>query len=137
MSDRIERDELVRLVAQRTGQDVGTVDKVVDAFLDEIYERLSAAMKRGQGVTLKVLAVSLYAQNANVGCSSSTPARIWRRISCEPCSAGLQRTQANCKQCTPEGYRYRMYNRIIHPIPILFSLENPNARSTSTGSFRT
>jgi len=49
MSDRIEREELVRLVAQRTGQDVGTVDKVVDAFLDEIYQ----AIKRGQGVTLK------------------------------------------------------------------------------------
>ncbi len=49
MSDRIERDDLVRLVAQRTGQDVETVDKVVDAFLDEIYQ----AIKRGQGVTLK------------------------------------------------------------------------------------
>ena len=49
MSDRIEREELVRLVAQSTGQDVETVDKVVDAFLDEIYQ----AIKRGQGVTLK------------------------------------------------------------------------------------
>jgi nucleoid DNA-binding protein len=43
MSDRIEHDDLVRLVAQRTGQDVETVDKVVDAFLDEIYQ----AIKRG------------------------------------------------------------------------------------------
>jgi DNA-binding protein HU-beta len=49
MSDRIERDELIRLVVQRTGQDVETVDKVVDAFLDEIYQ----AIKRGQGITLK------------------------------------------------------------------------------------
>ena len=49
MSDRIERDELIRLVAQRIGQDVGMVDKVVDAFLDEIYQ----AIKLGQGVTLK------------------------------------------------------------------------------------
>jgi DNA-binding protein HU-beta len=49
MSDRIEREELVRLVAQRTGQDMETVSKVVDAFLDEIYQ----AMKRGQSVTLK------------------------------------------------------------------------------------
>ena len=49
MSDRIEREELIRLVAQRTGQDVETVDKVIDAFLDEIYQ----AIKRGQGVTLK------------------------------------------------------------------------------------
>ncbi|MBN2148003.1 MAG: hypothetical protein JW726_11470 [Anaerolineales bacterium] len=36
MSDRIEREELVRLVAQRTGQDVGTVNNVVDAFLKDI-----------------------------------------------------------------------------------------------------
>jgi nucleoid DNA-binding protein len=51
MSDRIEREELVRLAAQRTMQDVEMVGKVVDAFLDEIYQ----AMKRGQGVTLKGL----------------------------------------------------------------------------------
>ena len=49
MSDRIERDELTRLVAQRTGQDTDLVNGVLDAFLDEIYQ----AIKRGQGVTLK------------------------------------------------------------------------------------
>jgi DNA-binding protein HU-beta len=49
MSDRIERDELIRLVAQRTGQDAEMVDGAVDAFLDEIYQ----ALKRGQSVTLK------------------------------------------------------------------------------------
>jgi nucleoid DNA-binding protein len=49
MADRIERDELIRLTAQNTGQDAEMVNKVVDAFLDEIYQ----ALKRGQGVTLK------------------------------------------------------------------------------------
>ena len=49
MSDRIERDELTRRVAQRTGQDTDLVNGVLDAFLDEIYQ----AIKRGQGVTLK------------------------------------------------------------------------------------
>lgn len=49
MSDRIERDDLIRFVAERTGQDAGTVEVVVDAFLDEIYQ----AIKRGQSVTLK------------------------------------------------------------------------------------
>jgi len=50
MSDRIKRDELVHLVvAQRIGRDAEVVDKVVDAFLGEIYQ----AMKRGNGVTLK------------------------------------------------------------------------------------
>ncbi len=49
MSDRIRRDELIRLVTQRTDQDLDTVDKIGDVFLDEIYQ----AIKRGQGVTLK------------------------------------------------------------------------------------
>jgi nucleoid DNA-binding protein len=49
MPDRIERDELVRLAAERTGQDAEIAGKVVDAFLDEVYQ----AMKRGQNVTLK------------------------------------------------------------------------------------
>ena len=49
MSDRIERDELTRLVAQRTGRDTDLVNGMVDAFLDEIYQ----AIKRDQGVTLK------------------------------------------------------------------------------------
>ena len=49
MSDRVERSEIIRLVAQRTGQDVELVGSIVDAFLDEIYQ----ALKRGQSVTLK------------------------------------------------------------------------------------
>jgi len=49
MSDRTERDELILLTAQRTGQDAEMVNKVVDVFLDEIYQ----ALKRGQSVTLK------------------------------------------------------------------------------------
>jgi len=34
MADRIEWDELIRLVASRAGQDVEQVNCVVDAFLD-------------------------------------------------------------------------------------------------------
>ena len=49
MSDRINRDKLIRLTAQRTDQHIEVVDKVVDAFLDEIYQ----AIKRGQSFTLK------------------------------------------------------------------------------------
>jgi DNA-binding protein HU-beta len=49
MPDRIDREELVRLVVQRTGENAEMVENVVDAFLDEIYQ----ALKRGQGVTLK------------------------------------------------------------------------------------
>ena len=49
MPDRVERENLIRLVAQRTSQEEEMVDMVVDAFLDEIYQ----ALKRGQSFTLK------------------------------------------------------------------------------------
>lgn len=49
MSDRIEKDELVERIAQRTGNSVKTVEKIVDATLEEIYE----ALKQGERVSLK------------------------------------------------------------------------------------
>jgi DNA-binding protein HU-beta len=49
MSDRIEYNDLIRFVALRTGQDVESIEFVVGAFLDEIYQ----AFKRGQCVTIK------------------------------------------------------------------------------------
>ncbi len=49
MADRVEKPELVRLAAQRLGQDAETVAPVVDAFLEEVYE----ALKRGQRVSLR------------------------------------------------------------------------------------
>ena len=49
MTGRIEKPELVSLVSQRTGQEARTVDEVVDAFLDEIYQ----ALKRGDSVSLR------------------------------------------------------------------------------------
>jgi DNA-binding protein HU-beta len=49
MSERVERDELVSRVSQRTGQDSETVATIVDAFLDEIYRTI----QQGKGVTLK------------------------------------------------------------------------------------
>lgn len=49
VADRVEKPELVRLVAERTGQHTDTVAETVDAFLDEVYE----ALKRGQSVSLR------------------------------------------------------------------------------------
>ena len=49
MSDRIEKDELVKRIVQRTGNSAKTVDKIVDATLEEIYE----ALKQGERVSLK------------------------------------------------------------------------------------
>jgi len=49
MSDRIERDELIERVCKRTGNSVKTVEKIVDATLEEIYE----SQKQGERVSLK------------------------------------------------------------------------------------
>jgi len=49
MQRRIEKQELVRLVAQRVDRDVQSVEEVVDALLEEIYQ----ALKRGESVSLR------------------------------------------------------------------------------------
>jgi DNA-binding protein HU-beta len=49
MTARIEKADLVRLVARRVDQDAETVEAIVDAFLEEMYE----ALKRGACVTLR------------------------------------------------------------------------------------
>ena len=49
MSDRIEKDELIERISRRTGNSPKTVEKLVDATLEEIYE----ALKQGKRVSLK------------------------------------------------------------------------------------
>jgi DNA-binding protein HU-beta len=49
MSDRIEKSDIVRLVAQRTRQEPAVVGKILDAILEELY----AALKRGESVSLR------------------------------------------------------------------------------------
>ncbi len=49
MSDRIGKKELVRRVSERIGEGPATVEELVDATLEEIYE----ALKRGESVSLR------------------------------------------------------------------------------------
>ena len=49
MRGRIEKKELVDLVAKRVGRDAEAVAEVIDAMLAEIYE----ALKRGESVSLR------------------------------------------------------------------------------------
>ncbi len=46
---RIDRKELVRRVSERIPQGTGTVEEMVDATLEEIYE----ALKQGECVSLR------------------------------------------------------------------------------------
>lgn len=46
---RLEKHDLVALVAQRVNRDVATVNEVIDATIEEIYQ----ALKRGEPVSLR------------------------------------------------------------------------------------
>lgn len=49
MRDRVEKQDLVRLVAERVQRDGDTVEEILDAALEEIYQ----ALKRGESVSLR------------------------------------------------------------------------------------
>jgi DNA-binding protein HU-beta len=49
MPDRIDKPDVVRLVAQRTGREHAFVEEVLDAALEEIY----VAFKRGESVSFR------------------------------------------------------------------------------------
>ncbi len=49
MAQRIELKDVVRLVAQRTDRDAATVEEIVSATLEELYE----AFKHGESVSLR------------------------------------------------------------------------------------
>ena len=46
MTDRIDKTELVGLVSRRVNRRVGLVGKIVDTFLEEIYEALKPGRER-------------------------------------------------------------------------------------------
>jgi DNA-binding protein HU-beta len=76
MLDRIEREELIRLAAQRTGQEEEMVDMVVDAFLGEIYQ----VLKRGQSVTLKGFGCFYVRPERESWVFKFNPSQKWRAL---------------------------------------------------------
>jgi DNA-binding protein HU-beta len=48
MSGRVEKKDLVHVVSQRVRRDEDTVEEILDATLEEIYQ----AIKRGESVSL-------------------------------------------------------------------------------------
>jgi DNA-binding protein HU-beta len=49
MSDNVDKKELVKRISKRTGKDATTVETILDATLEEIYQSL----KGEQGVSLR------------------------------------------------------------------------------------
>lgn len=76
MSDRVEREELIRRVAHRTDQDVEMVTQVVDAFLDEIYQ----AIKSEQCVTLKNFGSFFVRAERESWVFKFNPSQKWRAL---------------------------------------------------------
>ncbi len=62
VAQRIEKPELVALVAQRTKQNAALVEEITDAVLEEIY----AALQRGESVSLRNFG-SFYVREGNTG----------------------------------------------------------------------
>jgi DNA-binding protein HU-beta len=52
---RIDKKELVRRISRRVTKGTGTVEEIVDATLEEIYE----ALKQGECVSLRNFAPSM------------------------------------------------------------------------------
>lgn len=79
MTDRVEKPELVRRVAERLGRDAETVGEVVDAVLAEIYE----ALKRGQPVALRDFGSPATSdRSGTAGSSILNPSQRLRRLFC-------------------------------------------------------
>jgi DNA-binding protein HU-beta len=49
MGERVEKQDLVRLVSQQVQRDEELVEQILDAVLEEIYQ----ALKRGESVSLR------------------------------------------------------------------------------------
>ena len=74
--NRIDRDILVSLVSQRSGEDVETVGIIVDIFLDEIYH----SIKRGEGVTLKNFGSFYVRPEPESWVFKFNPSQKWRAV---------------------------------------------------------
>jgi DNA-binding protein HU-beta len=62
MRQRIEKPELVALVAKRTSRDPALVAEIADGLLEEIY----AALKRGESISLRNFG-SFFIRGSNTG----------------------------------------------------------------------
>ena len=76
MANRVNRDTLVDLVSQRSGEDVEIVGIIVDAFLDEIYQ----SIKRGEGVTLKNFGSFYMRPERESWVFKFNPSQKWRAV---------------------------------------------------------
>lgn len=95
MSERIGKDKLVERITQRIGNSAETVEKIVDATLEEIY----AALRQGECVSLKNFG-TFYPRNACASCSVGHP--LTRAICKEALMATQKHTEDRNRETTLE-----------------------------------
>lgn len=76
MSERIDKEELVRLVSERVVKGTGTVGEIIDATLEEIYE----VLKRGECVSLKNFGTFYVRPERESWVFKFNPSQRWRKL---------------------------------------------------------
>ncbi len=76
MTERITKKDLVDLVSQRTNKEPATIEEIVDATLEEIYE----ALKRGESVSLRNFGIFYVRVEWQSWVFKFTPSQRLRRV---------------------------------------------------------
>ncbi len=76
MPDRVEKQDLVRAVSARLAGETASVDTIVDAFLEEIYQ----ALKRGESVTLRDFGSFYVRPEPESWVFRFNPSQRWRKL---------------------------------------------------------
>ena len=76
MEQRIEKPELVARVAARIHKDAGTIEEILDATLEEIYQ----ALKRGASVSLRNFGTFYVREERSSWVFRFNPSQKWRAL---------------------------------------------------------
>jgi len=76
MPDRIEKQDLIRVVSARLAGQDATVDTTVEEFLEEIYQ----ALKRGESVSLRDFGSFYVRPEQNSWVFRFNPSQRWRKL---------------------------------------------------------
>lgn len=76
MPDRIEKQDLIRVVSARLAGQDATVDTTVEEFLEEIYQ----ALKQGESVSLRDFGSFYVRPEQNSWVFRFNPSQRWRKL---------------------------------------------------------
>ena len=125
MTDRLKKEDFVRLLAARMNADEATATAWVDGVVETLYE----SFKDGKGVTLPVLAASTCARSLKAGSSSSIQVSDCARF-----LAGHRPTQEHSRRaCTDKEELDATGNQSVGDVPTQ-NIDGFSPRSAENGS---